>query len=51
MTIKSRKRGHIVSKTKDLISKVYDNQIQQREEVYMTIKLRRRGRISSRTKD
>ena len=51
MTIKSRRRGHIVSRTKDLISKVYDNQIQQREEVYMTIKSRRRGQIASRTED
>jgi hypothetical protein len=51
MTIKSRRRGQIALRTKDLISKVYDNQIQQREEVYMTIKSRRRGQISSRTKD
>jgi sRNA-binding carbon storage regulator CsrA len=51
MKIKSRRRGQIASRTKDLISKVYANKIQLREEVYMTIKSRRRGRISSRTKD
>jgi hypothetical protein len=34
MTIKSRRRGHIASRTKDLISKVYDNNSTKRGSIH-----------------